>query len=109
VLTDDDPAFYPAAFEATPAGLQVRVEFYPAKLLYYKKKAEIPEYRRNPFPFVTRTVLEELQLKKAGRKVNQKELTYRYYRFKKRLSLRLLEGGFSEEYTRSRNSNCIPC
>ncbi len=96
VLTDDDPAFYPDAFEITTVGRYVRVEFQVTKLLYFEEHQAKLLRSRNPFAYVTIVQLEVNALKR-------RRLSDANARFvlKKRLIMRLFRAGFKKGYIRS--------
>jgi hypothetical protein len=65
VLTDNDPAFYPDAFEVTTAGRYLRVEFQIAKIVYFEERLGELEHSSNPFAFVTAAQLEVNALRRG--------------------------------------------
>lgn len=66
VCTDDDPNFYPGAFEILDAQRYLRLEYTVAKLLYFRARVEDPDCYHNPFAFVTHIQLEVHGLKRRN-------------------------------------------
>jgi hypothetical protein len=120
VLTDNDPAFYPDAFEVTTAGRYLRVEFQIAKLVYFEERLGELEHSSNPFAFVTAAQLEVNALRRvqhrdrqsssrpatqndsgpvcAATGVNTAEMRYE---LKRRLILKMYRRGFTKDAVRS--------
>jgi hypothetical protein len=99
VLTDNDPNFYPSYFEINSNGRYLRVDFQVAKLLYLIRYTTSPEYRYNPFAFVTRAHMEvQRRCGNAEQDIRKEELRYE---LKKELSLQLYQAGYTPAYIRS--------
>lgn len=67
ICTDDDPKFYPAAFEIIDTNRYLRLEFNVAKLLYFRERVHDPDCYSNLFSFISYFQLEVNRLMRENK------------------------------------------